>query len=175
MVAFGFLLLAYSTNILAGLTLELAPANVSWPNILAGFGTAFIFVPLTTLTMGTLSNEQMGNATGIFNLMRNLGGSVGIAMVTTFLARGAQAHQAALVGHLTPYDVPYQQWMSALAGLGGERAAQGGIYGQMLRQATLAAYIDDFRLLAFLCLLCVPVLLVFRKPARHGGPGPGGH
>ena len=61
------------------------------------------------IATGTLSNEQIGNATGIFNLMRNVGGSFGIAAVTTMLARGAQLHQAMMVSHLTPYDAAFQQ------------------------------------------------------------------
>jgi DHA2 family multidrug resistance protein len=148
-----------------------------WPNVFNGFATSLIFVPLTTMTMGTLSNEQMGNATGIFNLMRNLGGSVGIAGVTTLLARKAQAHQAMMVGHLTPYDPAYQNWIntvssgmgaSALPGRDAVVQAHGVLYGELLRQASLWSYVDCFRLLAALTLLCVPVALVFRRPKRKG-------
>ena len=64
----------------------------------------FIFVPLTTSTMGHLRQAQMANATGLFNLMRNIGGSIGIAFVATFLDRDAQVHQAMMVSHMTPYD-----------------------------------------------------------------------
>ena len=72
--------------------------NVMWPNILSGVAMGFMFVPLTTATMGDLPNEQMGNATGIFNLMRNIGGGIGISMATTLVARGTQTHQALMVG-----------------------------------------------------------------------------
>ena len=74
----------------------------------------FIFVPLTTASMGSLPNEQMGNAAGMFNLMRNIGGSIGISMATTMVARGTQIHQAQMVGHLTPYNAPYQHQLSAM-------------------------------------------------------------
>ena len=76
--------------------------------MLMGFGTGFIFVPLTTLSVGTLRNDQIGSATGIQNLMRNVGGSVGISWVSTMLARYAQAHQAFMVGHVSPLDPAYQ-------------------------------------------------------------------
>jgi DHA2 family multidrug resistance protein len=121
--------------------------------------------------MSTLRNEQMGNGTGIFNLMRNLGGSAGIALVTTLLARGAQAHQAAMVAHMTPYDAPYRQNLHALtsafsSAVGAVQAsgqALAVMYAQLLRQAALSAYVDDFRLLAFLCLICIPALPLFHR------------
>ena len=99
----------------------------------------FVFVPLTTATMGDLPNEQMGNATGIFNLMRNIGGGIGISLATTLVARGAQAHQAMMVGHLTPYDPQFQQYIDTTAhGLShyGDPVAAGqqayGLLGGML-------------------------------------------
>jgi DHA2 family multidrug resistance protein len=125
----------------------------------------FVFVPLTTMAMGTLANEQMGNASGVFNLMRNTGGSLGIAAVTTMLARGAQTHQAAMVSHLTPYDPALQQRVQQLSGArapGAFTQAYGAIYGTLVRQATLMSYIDNFRLLAFLCVLCIPAVFLFK-------------
>ena len=125
----------------------------------------FVFVPLTVLATGTLSNEQLGNATGIFNLMRNVGGGFGIAAVTTMLARGAQVHQAMMVWHLTPYDPEFQQRVTQLMGAIGSTSAQayGAIYQTLVRQASVLAYIDNFHLLAFMCLLCTPAALLFKK------------
>jgi len=129
---------------------------------------------LATMALGTLSNAQMGNASGVFNLMRNTGGSVGIAVVTTMLARGAQTHQAMMVGHLTPYDPAFQQRVGELAARGTPglvvQQAYGGIYGTLVRQATLLSYIDIFRVLAFLCLLCVPAALLFERVKKKAGP-----
>ncbi|MGC3992435.1 MAG: DHA2 family efflux MFS transporter permease subunit [Chthoniobacteraceae bacterium] len=96
-IAFGFVLLASSSFVLSRLNLDINYANVLWPTIINGFSISCIFVPLTTLTMGTLKQEQMGNAAGIYNLMRNLGGSIGIAGLTTLLARRAQTNQAMMV------------------------------------------------------------------------------
>ena len=93
------------------MNLDIAQRNVVWTSVLNGFAGPLMFVPLTTTAMGTLGREQMGQGTGIFNLMRNIGASVGIATVTTLLTRGTQAHQARLVGHLTPYDPEYQRWL----------------------------------------------------------------
>ena len=175
-IGVGLLVLAYTTNLFGNLNLQVAPRNVMWPNIYNGFGTALIFVPLTTITMGTLANEQMGNATGIFNLMRNLGGSIGIAAVTTLLARRAQTHQAMMVGHLTPYDPAYQNWVNTVAsGMGGAGSgvdamtrAHGVLYAELLRQANLWSYVDAFRLLAGLTLICVPAVFIFQRARRQG-------
>jgi DHA2 family multidrug resistance protein len=170
----GFIALAYSTYALGNLDLQIAPSSVVWPNILTGLSLGFIFVPLTTSAMGMLRNEQMANATGIYNLMRNIGGAVGIALMTTMLARGGQVHQTIMVAHATPYNAPYQQQLQAIqSGLapisGNYLAAQqayGVLYGQVGRQATLWAFVDNFRLLAAMTVLCMPALLLLRR-LRH--------
>jgi DHA2 family multidrug resistance protein len=176
-VFLGLCVLAYSTALFGDLTLQVASSNVMWPNIINGFGTAIVFVPMTTMAVGTLSQEQMGNATGIFNLMRNLGGGIGISMMTTLIARRAQQHQAILVGHLTPYDPAYKHWMetvgSALQSHGGTAAeithrAHGILYGQLVQQANLLAYVDAFRVLVVLCVLCLPGVFLFRRAKRKG-------
>jgi DHA2 family multidrug resistance protein len=174
LVMFGFTVLGYSIYLFSKINLEISISSIVWPNIISGFAMGFIFVPLTTMALGTLSNQQMGNASGVFNLMRNTGGSVGIAVVTTMLARGAQTHQANMVAHLTPYDPAFQQRLGELAARGtpgiATQQAYGGIYATLVRQATLLSYIDIFRVLAFLCLLCVPATLLFERVKKKGGP-----
>ena len=171
LVMFGFSVLAYSIYLFSKINLEISISSIIWPNIISGFAMGFIFVPLTTMALGTLSNEQMGNASGVFNLMRNTGGSVGIATVTTMLARGAQVHQAMMVAHLTPYDPAFQQRVGDMAARGvTTQQAYAGIYGTLVRQATLLSYIDIFRVLSFLCLLCVPATLLFERVKKKAGP-----
>ncbi len=185
LIMFGFAVLAYSTWMLASLNLDIAMSNVVWPNIISGCAMGFIFVPLTTMAMGTLPNEQLGNASGVYNLMRNTGGSIGIAAVTTLLARGAQAHQSAIASHLTPYDSVFRERLnqimaaiSARGGGGGGGAMQqalASVYGVVLRQSMLLSFIDNFRLLAFMCLMCVPAALLFKRVRRRGGPSVAAH
>jgi DHA2 family multidrug resistance protein len=177
LIMFGFTVLAFSTYMLAGLNLDIAMSNVVWPNIISGCAMGFIFVPLTTMAMGTLPNEQMGNASGVYNLMRNTGGSIGIAAMSTLLSRGAQVHQAAISSHLTPYDPAFQQRMQQMNGaagaLGGGTAspqALASVYGTVLRQSMVLSFLDNFRLLAFLCLLCIPAALLFKRVRAKGGP-----
>jgi DHA2 family multidrug resistance protein len=170
LVMFGFSVLAYSIYLFTRINLEISISSIVWPNIISGFAMGFIFVPLTTMALGTLSNEQMGNASGVFNLMRNTGGSVGIAAVTTMLARGAQVHQAMMVSHLTPYDPAVQQRVGAMVARGAStQQAYAGIYGTLVRQATVLSYIDIFRVLSFLCLLCIPATLLFERVKRKSG------
>jgi len=177
---FGFGVLAISTYWLSDINLEISRSSIAWPQIVSGFAMGFIFVPLTMLATGTLTNEQIGNATGVYNLKRNVGGSLGIAGVTSMLARGAQVHQAMLVSHLTPYDPTFQQRLHDLtSGLAAQsdpvtatQSAYGMIYQAVVAQANLLSYIDTFRLLAFLCLLAFFAPLFFAKvKPKQGTPG----
>jgi DHA2 family multidrug resistance protein len=177
LIMFGFAVLAFSTHMLADLNLNLAMSNIVWPMVVSGFAMGFIFVPLTTMAMGTLPNEQIGNATGVFNLMRNIGGSIGISAMSTLLSRGAQAHQAVISSHVTPYDPAFQQRIEQIQGATGavgglvSPEALASVYGEVVRQSTLLSFMDNFRLLALLCLLCVPVALLFRRVVvKKGGP-----
>jgi DHA2 family multidrug resistance protein len=174
LMTFGFFVLATSMYLLAGVNLEIASSNIVWPSLINGFAMGFIFVPLTTIAMGTLRRDQMGNAAGIYSLMRNIGGGLGISAVTTLLARGAQQHQAVMVSHLTPYDSAFQQRLQQLQGtfgssVTGMQKAYGVVYGMLLRQANLLAFIDNFRLLTFVCLACIPLVFLFGRV--KGGEG----
>jgi len=177
LIIFGFAILSVSTYFLSDINLTITIGSITWPQVFSGFAMGFVFVPLTVLATGTLTNEQMGNATGIYNLMRNVGGSFGIAAVTTMLARGTQTHQAAMVSHLTPYDPTFQQRLSEMVAaftahgdvVTATQQAYAAMYQTLVRQATLLAYIDNFRFLAFLCVLCLPLGLLFKKVRARAG------
>ena len=125
----------------------------------------------------------MGNATGIYNLMRNLGGSFGIALVSTLIIRRAQVHQALMVGHLTPFDPVYVERLAAatqaLTPQSGpvlaQMQAQGLIYGTLLSQASLWAFVENFRLFGLLCVLCLPLVLLFKRVRPGKGGVAAGH
>ena len=180
LIVFGFCILAISTYLLSDIDLQITIRSIAWPQVFSGFALGFVFVPLTVMATGTLSNEQIGNATGIYNLMRNVGGSFGIAAVTTMLARGAQSHQAAMVSHLTPYDPVFQQRLSEMVAnfaangniVTATQQAYDAMYQTLVRQATLLAYIDNFRFLALLCLICMPAGFLFKKVRARGGAAP---
>jgi len=179
LITIGFSLLAVSSFWLGNLNLQISMWQVIWPSVLNGVAISFIFVPLTTSTMGHLPQAQMGNASGIFNLMRNLGGSFGIAMVSTLLIRRAQVNQAIMVGHLTPYDPAYQDRLAALQQKLASHAgpvqahlqAQGLVYETLLNQARLWGFVEDFRLFGILCICCLPLVLLFKRVGRGARTG----
>lgn len=162
------------------MSLDITAQNVMLPNILTGVALGFIFVPLTTTAVASLKHEQLAYATGMYNLMRNIGGAAGIALMTTLLARGGQVHQTIMVAHMTPYSETYQHQIqmiqSGLSSSIGQDAARSMapalMYGQLLKQANLWAFIDDFRLLAIMAILCLPGILLLRKPHYHGKAPP---
>jgi DHA2 family multidrug resistance protein len=176
LMAFGFVLLGYSTWMLSNISLEIGMASVIVPNVLNGCAMGFVFVPLTTMSLSRLRKEEIGNASGIYNLMRNIGGSVGIATVMTLLVRGAQAHQNYLSANLTAGS---PATMMLLQGLGGRffrdgasastahLEALGALYRSILQQSAVLAYADNFRLLAILSLACAPMVLLFQRVRKH--------
>ena len=128
--------------------------------------------------MGHLPKEAMGNAAGIFNLARNIGGGIGISLATTLVARGTQAHQALMVGQLSPYKPEFQQYLQATTNMlsqttdpaSAKQQAYGMLYGMLQQQANLFAYVDTFRILALLCLACVPIVFLLKKTKSAAGP-----
>jgi DHA2 family multidrug resistance protein len=144
---------------------------------MSGFCMGFIFVPLTTLAVATLRQDQIQQATGLYSLLRNLGASVGISLMIAMQARVAQTHQAVLAGHLTPYDYAFRQNFGRIVqgfqSLGPQAShgmALGVVYAQLVRQAILLSYMDAFRWMALICIACAPFAWMLSK-----GRGPSGH
>jgi len=177
LVAGGFLLTGFSAILLSRVTLDISPWNLFWPLFISGLSIGFQFVPLNTVALGSLKPEQMGNASGIFNLMRNVGGSVGISLVTTLAERRPQVHQTFWVAHVTPYDVRYRSTLQTLGPslahhvgiLTGFQKASGLTYQNLLTQAGLLAYMDTFSFFALLSVFCVLAAL-FLKKIKVTGP-----
>ncbi len=171
MLIFGFSMLAWSSFLLSDINLQVSNLSVIWPSVINGMAISFIFVPLTTTTMSQLSQQQIGNASGLYNLMRNLGGSIGIAFVTTMLARGAQVHQSLMVGHLTPYDPAFVKRMNAAQAVLGQQTdpvtakqqAYAAVYSLLDQQAHLWAFVDNFYLFALLALGGIPLVFLFKR------------
>ena len=182
MLCFGFVALAYSSFLLASINLQVSQFNVIWPTIINGIAISFIFVPLTTATMSQLGQAQIGNASGLYNLMRNLGGSLGIAFVATMLSRDAQAHQALMVGHLTPTDSAFAQRFAAAKNLLAQHAdpvtatrqAYNAVYSLLDQQAHLWAFVDNFLLFGVLALGGIPLIFLFKRVQYAKRPASGG-
>jgi DHA2 family multidrug resistance protein len=183
MLCFGFVTLAASSFILANINLQVSQINVIWPSVVNGIAISFIFVPLTTATMSQLGQTQLANATGLYNLMRNLGGSIGIAFVTTMLARGAQAHQALMVGHLTPTDPAFREHLAVAKQMLSRHAdsvtathqAYAATYSLLDQQAHLWAYVDNFFLFGLAALCGVPLIFLFKRVSASAKPVSAAH
>ncbi len=175
-VFIGLLLGATSMFIMQGLNLQGSFWNYTWPRIILGFGLAMIFVPLTTVTLATISRTEMGNATGMFNLLRNIGGSVGIAMAATLLARYGQFYQTNLVAHITPYNPLFHARLEGLkqtliakgiAASEAQHTALGMIYGEVRRQAGVMAFNRIFWIIGIAFLIIIPFLLLLKRPKHQ--------
>ena len=181
MLAFGCLLNAVSLYMMTSLTLGMDYWALALPRFVQGFAVGFIFVPMSTLTLATIRREKLVNATAVYGMARNLGGSVGIAVVTTVLAQRSQFHQATLVSHITPWDAETRahlaRWASHFLAQGSdaftaERRAMAMLYRDTVAQAQLLAYADDFWLLAVMFSV-VPLFFPLMRRIRLDKPAAG--
>jgi MFS transporter, DHA2 family, multidrug resistance protein len=183
LVAAGFGFLGLSGVWLSQLTFDVAWSNIATVTFLNGLANPLIFIALSTMSFGTLRREQMGGATGIYNLMRNLGGSVGISVATTLLARRAQVHQNVMVARMTPYDPVYQRRLESLRQVltpqvGPSKAtaqALGIMYQTLVAQATLLAFVDNFRLITVMAICCMPLAMFLQRVRARPGASAGAH
>jgi DHA2 family multidrug resistance protein len=179
----GFLGFAVCSFIFGTVDLSIGPYTLLLPIMLTGFALSFVFVPMSTMMMATITNKNMGAATGLGNMLRNIGGSVGIAMATTAVIRRADLHQTELGANLPQSSAVLQQKSALIAQyLGhhvGPASARPGsfglIYGLMEQQAAMLAYIDVFRWTAVLALICACAAWLFKKPTKYAKAPPGVH
>jgi DHA2 family multidrug resistance protein len=177
MIAGGFFAFGVTSLWMGGLTLQISQWSLLWPIIISGMASGMIFVPLSTTAMGTLPNQQIGNASGLYNLLRNVGGSIGISIVNTLVSRHQQVHRSELVQHLAQGRLALEQRLQALQQLFGgsgpglsEMRAYGVIEQTLSTQAALWSYVDDFRYLALACFFCIPIALFLKRVRATGGP-----
>jgi DHA2 family multidrug resistance protein len=182
LIATGFLGFAITAYWMSQLTLEISQWSLLWPIILSGSAMGLVFVPLSTTAVGTLANEQIGNASGLYNLLRNIGGSVGISIVDTIVSRHEQIHRAELVRYLAPgaHTQPVIQKLHTLMQLHtGPHLARLRAYAILNRsldqQAAVYSYVDDLRYLALVCVLCVPIVFMLRKVKAKKGAAAAAH
>jgi DHA2 family multidrug resistance protein len=162
---------------LSKLNLSAGYWDIFWPQLIQGGGMALLFVPLTTITMDRVPRERMGNATSLFNLMRNIGGSIGIAMTSTMLSRNQQAVTNLLGSNVTPYSPTAQSMFDRIrSGLiaGGAdpvtatNRTYATLFGMVQRQASMVSFVTIFQLLGVLFIALVPLVLIMRRPRQAG-------
>ncbi|UCF89029.1 MAG: EmrB/QacA family drug resistance transporter, partial [bacterium] len=147
-----------------------------WPRVTLGIGMGCIFIPVTTLTLSHIPKERMGEATSLYNMIRNIGGSMGIAFSFTMATRRAQFHQARLVENLTALNPNYvmtkAKATALLSGRGGEGLVDGAIYRELVFQSNMLGFNDAFFVVAMTLISVLGLVLVMQKPEpmAEGGP-----
>jgi len=189
LLALGCVLNAGALYAMSSLTLGIDYWSLAWPRFVQGVGMGFIFVPLTTLALATVRKDRLSNATAAYNVIRNLGGSVGVALTTTLLSRRSQYHQTTLVGHVTAWDTEttahLKAWADTFVAQGvdtftAQRKALAMLYRGTVTQAQVLAYADEFWLQAMLFVAILVIVPLMRRvhaepvdavavPARPGG------
>ncbi len=170
LVIIGMSLLSISGFMLGQLNLEISTTNIEIPNFIMGVGMSMSMIPIITLSTMTLANEQMTNASGVQNLLKNLGGAIGTSIVTTIISRYAQKHQHFLVDNLTMTNDNFIARMQAYVAnflpnsdvINATNMAGKTLYNQMLQQAHMGAYKDAFEMCAIACLALIPLLLFLK-------------
>jgi DHA2 family multidrug resistance protein len=187
MIAYGFMTLGISMYLMHNLSLDSSFTHIMWVRVYQASGLAFLFIPINTISYTGVKRSENNDVSGLTNLARNIGGSVGTAFVATMLSRGSQRHEAYAINHLTPNDPGFQNQVRQLAhnfggggnadgrGFGGGPSggihqAQAFIYNQLHRQSAMLAYMDIIGILMIFCFCMIPLVFLIGKirPAADG-------
>ncbi len=170
MIAVGLLLTCVSLWEMSGFNLNVAAADVVRTGIIQGLGLGLIFVPLSTLTFSTLAAEYRNDGTALFSLVRNIGSSIGISLVVTYLAQRTQVNHAAFADYINPFNLALRQATELGAYSINSTAGLAGLNQELNRQAATLGYLQDFRFMMWIALSAFPLLLLLqRSPQRRQG------
>lgn len=181
LIMFGCVVSASALFVMAGWNLGIEYGTAVRGRMLQSFGLAFLFIPINVAAFAYVSKEKTNMGTGIINLARNIGASVGIATVTTLLERRTQFHQARLMEHVNPMNPAFRNMTNGTAvrlmaqgSSAAQAAAQahGFIYSIVQRQAAMLAFLDNFKMLGIVFFAVIPVLLLLKRPKMSGGGVP---
>ena len=176
LLIFGLVIGSVTMFQLSHLNLNAGMNDIIWPQVLQGIGLSFLFIPLMASSMARISKEGMGNATSIFNLMRNIGGSFGIAIMTTFLTRRAQFHQNHLVENVHPGNLRLQEMLAGMQAWfhssGADkytagRKALAAVYGLVQRHAAMLSFVEAFWIMGVVFLVIIPLIFLLRNPIKE--------
>jgi DHA2 family multidrug resistance protein len=179
LVIVGIVITSLSLFYMAGFNLNVDFRTAMFSRVYQSVGMAFLFVPINAMAFYFISKEKTNQAAGIINLARNIGGSFGIANVTTMLARRAQYHQSILASHVTPLSGAYRSMTTGATGylqsqgadpVQASTQAHGLLYGLVQRQSAMLAFVDVFWLLGITFLAMIPLLLLMKRTRPHAAP-----
>ena len=172
MNALGFISFFVFTDMLSHSTLASDRMDFFWPLIFRGLGLGLLFVPLTTLALSNLRGKDIAQGTGLTNMMRQLGGSFGVALMATYIEKRSWSHRQRLLEHVSIYDFPVRERLNAIVHglmakgstlLEARRQAYGALEGMVVKQTFLLTYMDAFRIVGVFFLCCIPLLLLFKR------------
>jgi DHA2 family multidrug resistance protein len=172
LLCIGVVLNGTATYLMSHVTLTADFWTLAWPRFVQGLGMGFIFVPLQTLALGTVPPHQMANATAAFNMVRNIGGGIGVAFATAMLSRRSQVHQSTLVGHVDVWDPETTERLRGWAGhfwshgadaFTAERRALAMLYRDTVGQAQVLAYADDFLMISALYWMLLALIIAMQR------------
>lgn len=170
LLATGFAITAFSLWQMAQYTLVLSQSDIIWPGIVQGIGLGLVFVPLSAATFATLTPAMRAEGTAIYSLVRNIGSSIGIALVQTLLVRNTQIAHASLGAHVNYANPALQDaGVSTIYNLS-SGAGMTALNGEITRQASMIAYVDDYWLMMMLTIAVIPLLFLVKKPAAVANP-----
>jgi len=168
----GLLMTAYSLYQMVGFNLDTSQYDIVESGIIQGLGLGFIFVPLSTITFSTLEPKFRTEAAGLFSLLRNIGSSIGISVVTALLSENTQVNHADIAEHVSPYKLMMQDGFLPQAWSLDTARGLAALNGEVTRQAATIAYLNDFQFMMWVTLAAVPLLIFLRRPARSAGAPP---
>ena len=170
MIAIGLALLGYSLWEMSLFTLDVTQALIIETGVVQGFGFGLVFVPMTTIAFATLAPHLRPQGTALYSLLRNLGGSIGISYVIYLLTRMAAVNHQELAGHVTQFNPMFKApHMPALWSLTNPHGLAALNY-EVTRQATMMAYLDDFKFMMWVAIAALPLLVFVRRPRRTAAP-----
>jgi MFS transporter, DHA2 family, multidrug resistance protein len=169
LLAVGLGLTAWSFYEMTGWTPDISQMTIIGVGVIQGIGLGFIFVPLSVVTLSTMSSELWAEGAGLYSLSRNIGSSVGISVVNSLLTQNTQVNHAEIVQHVTAVNRIFGDPIIARFWNPLTAAGRAALDAMITRQAQIIAYIDDYKLLMIATLAVIPLLIVFKKPSGDSG------
>jgi len=167
MIFFGLILTSLSLWEMTLFNANIDGWDIVRTGVTQGFGLGFIFVPLSTITFASLAARYRNEGTALFSLMRNIGSSIGISVVMTYLAQRTQANHAAFADYINPFNLALRQAVEADAYNLTTPQGLAAINGEVTRQAAMLAYLQDFRLMMWITLIAIPLVVLLRAPVKQ--------
>lgn len=162
LVVTGLVLTAYSLYVMTGFSPQMDSYLIIESGVVQGLGLGLVFVPLSTVAFATLDARFRTDATALFSLVRNIGSSIGISIVTVLLTRNTQVNHEELISAISPFNPLL--WETSPAAAGGDPMALSQLNGLVTQQALMISYVDDFKLMMIVTLCAMPLVLLLRKP-----------